>query len=134
MKTANRASSEDAFDATEKADERPKHQRNQQKKQQKDDNRLEGTLVHLAYDRFVAIDEALYHGHVPGVGTMENIDDVAHEERYHAKQHVAQGIVEHGQRERNTPDNTQREIDKRHHADQRNGIAQPGIKPMSASR
>jgi hypothetical protein len=41
----------------------------------------------------VTIHESLNHLHVLGVGTMEDIDNVANEERYHAKQHIPQGII-----------------------------------------
>ena len=37
--------------------------------------------------------EALNHLHVLDVGSMEEVDNVANEERYHAHQHVAEGIV-----------------------------------------
>ena len=55
-------------------------------------------MVNLFDDGLVAVNEALNHLHVLDVGTMEEVDNVANEERYHAHQHVAEGIVQDGQR------------------------------------
>ena len=49
---------------------------------------MPGSLVYLLDDCFIAINESLNHLHILGVGTMEDIDDVAYEERNHAKQHI----------------------------------------------
>ena len=75
---------------------------------------MPSSLIYLFYDCFVTIDKALNHLHVLGVGTMEDVNDVAHEERYHAKQHIPQGIIQYGQCQRQAFDYTGGEIDERH--------------------
>ncbi len=105
------------------ADERPYHQGYQEQKDDEDDGRLPGSLVYLSDDGPVAVYEPLNHLHVLDVGTMEEVDDVANEERYHAHQHITESIVQHGQRQRNALDDPRREIDKRHDAEQGDGIA-----------
>ena len=45
-------------------------------------------LVYPLDDCLVAVNETLNHLHVSDVGTMEEVDDVANEEGYHAHQHV----------------------------------------------
>ena len=46
---------------------------------------MPGSLVHLFDNGFVPIHESLNHLHVLGVGTVEDVDDVAYEEWNHAK-------------------------------------------------
>ena len=53
---------------------------------------------------------------------MEEVDNVANEERYHSHQYVAEGIIQDGQRQGNALDDSRREIDERHDAEQGNGI------------
>ena len=64
--------------------EQPNQEGNKQEKNEKDNGRLPSPLVHLLDDCFVTINKALNHLHVLGVGTMEDVDDVAYEERDHA--------------------------------------------------
>lgn len=73
----------------------------------------------------ITIHETLDHRHVLHVGTVEHIDDVAHEERYHAQQDIPQGIVQHGQRQRYAPEDMRREIHEGYDAQQCYGIAPP---------
>ena len=73
-------------------------------------------MVHLFDDGLVAVNEALNHLHVLDVGTMEEVDNVANEEWYHAHQYVAEGIVQDGQRQGDALDDSRREIDERHSA------------------
>ena len=87
---------------------------------------MPGPSVHLSDDEFVSIYEALNHLHVLDVGAIEEVYNIADKERYHAHQHVAEGIVQYCQCERNTPEDTQREIDERHDAEQRYGITPTG--------
>ena len=70
----------------------------------------------------VAVNESLNHLHVLDVGSMEEVDNVANEERYHAHQYVTEGIIQDGQRQRNALDDSRREIDEWHDAEQSNGI------------
>ena len=83
---------------------------------------MPGSLVHLSDDGLVAINEALNHLHVLDVGSMEEVDNVANEKRYHAHQYVSKGIVQDGQCQRDALDDSRREIDERHNAEQGNGI------------
>ena len=83
---------------------------------------MPGSLVHLFDDGLVAVNEALDHLHVLDVGTVEEVDNVANEERDHAHQYVSEGIVQDSQCQRDALDDSRREIDERHNAEQGNGI------------
>ena len=75
------------------------HQEEQDAEEYEDDNADAGLLVDGVDDFLVAFHEAADEGHVLAVGTVEDVEDVAHIEGYHAEHHVAQGVVHDGQRE-----------------------------------
>ena len=83
---------------------------------------MPGPLIHLFDNGLVAVNEPLNHLHVLYVGSMEEVNNIANKEWYHTHQYVAEGIVQDGQSQRNALDDSRREIDERHDAEQRNGI------------
>lgn len=113
-------------EVTAEGDEQPDHQGDENEQQDERYGRLQRALIDLLDDGFVAIDKALNHLHVLPVGAMEDIDDVADKEGYHAKQHVTQGVVEDGECEGNAFDDLHREIDKRYGTEDRDDVAPTG--------
>ena len=58
-----------------------------------------GLAVDGVDDGLIALYEAADEGHVLTVGTVEDVEDVAQVEGYHAEDDVAEGVVHDGQRE-----------------------------------
>ena len=82
-----------------------------------DEGRLSGFAVDFVYDFLIVVQKTIDECHVSLVGFVEEVNDVADEEGQHAKENIAQRVVEDGQCERYGTQTECREVDVHHGED-----------------
>lgn len=78
-------------------DDEANHEEEEDAENDEDDDAVACLAVDIVDDLLVALDEAADERHVLAVGAVEDVEDVAHIEGYHAQDDVAQGVVHDGQ-------------------------------------